>query len=162
MIVLDADGRVTIFEPTNYAKMIHAALEYYDAGDYQRSTETWQQLTRINPNLDVAHTGIGRALFYDGHYEEAMQSFRHGQNRSGYSQAFTKYRQNWVNEHFGLVAWIIIVIALAIYLISKFRLWQRLKQAVGGALVDRWEKPQLPLCTLVFPSTTLNLLKQFS
>lgn len=158
VIVLDADGRVTIFEPTNYAKMIHAALEYYDAGDYQRSTETWQQLTRINPNLDVAHTGIGRALFYDGHYEEAMQSFRHGQNRSGYSQAFTKYRQNWVNEHFGLVAWIIIVIALAIYLISKFRLWQRLKQAVGGALVDRWGETA---ATVVYLGVPINNTQSF-
>ncbi|HKM18107.1 MAG: hypothetical protein GX228_03130 [Firmicutes bacterium] len=138
ILVLDADGRLTIFEPTDYVRLIHNALERYDVGDYRRSTEIWQELTRINPNLDVAHTGIGRALFYDGYYEEAMESFRHGQNRSGYSQAFTKYRQYWVNDHFRWVAWSIVLIVVGAYLISRYRLWARLKAAVGRRIVASW------------------------
>ncbi len=138
ILVLDADGRLTLFEPTNYARLIHSALEYYDGGHYKRSTEIWQELTRINPNLDLAHTGIGRALFYDGHYEEAMTSFRHGQNRSGYSQAYAKYRQYWVNDHFRWVAWSIILFFLIVYLIAKYHVLGRLKRAIGRRIVKSW------------------------
>ncbi len=161
LIVLDADGRVTIFEPTGYAQLVHSALYHYDRGDYQRSTDTWEQLTRINPNLDVAHSGIGRALFYDGHYEEAMESYRHGQNRAGYSQAYDKYRQNWVNDHFGLVAWIIIIFAAAIYLISRYQIWVRFKKAVGERLVDRLGETDAVVEYLGVPIRNTHSFKAF-
>ncbi|HOB08035.1 MAG TPA: YIP1 family protein [Limnochordia bacterium] len=140
ILVLDADGRLTIFEPTGYARMIHDALMYYDRGDFERSTEVWQELTRINPNLDLAHSGIGRALFYDGHYYEAMESFRHGQNRSGYSMAYAKYRQYWVNDNFQWIAWSIIGLILIIYLSVRYHIWSRIKKAIGGRIVASWSE----------------------
>lgn len=138
ILVLDADGRLTVFEPTVYARLIHEALMNYDRGNFTRSTEIWQELTRINPNLDLAHTGIGRALFYDGYYAEAMEAYRHGQNRSGYSSAFAKYRQQWVNENFQWIAWSAIAVILVIYLIAKHQLYYRLKKAIGRKIVESW------------------------
>lgn len=140
IIILDADGRITVFEPTEYAQLIHAALDYYNVGKYEQSTAIWQKLTRINPNLDVAHTGIGRALFYDQEYEKAMESYKHGQNRFGFSQAFTKYRQEYVNDNFAYIAWSVIGIALLIYLIIRYRLWIRLKQSIGSRIKNRWSE----------------------
>ncbi len=161
IIVLDADGRITIFGPTEYAKLIHAALAYYDGGDYLRSTEIWDQLTIINPNLDVAHSGIGRALFYDGFYEEAMESFRHGQNRSGYSQAFTKFRQNWVGDNFGLVAAIIIIVTLLIVANLRYGLLERFKKSLGKKFVNRWAEPAATTVYMGVPIEDTHSIKAF-
>lgn len=161
IIVLDADRRITIFEPTEYAQLIHAALDYYHDGRYDQSTAIWQQLTTVNPNLDVAHTGIGRALFYDENYEQSMEYFKYGQNRSGYSMAFAKYRQNLINENFAKVAWGIIIVIVFIYLVLKYRLWTRLKQAVGRRALKAWSETAATTMYLGIPIRRQNTFKAF-
>lgn len=161
IIVLDADGRITIFEPTEYAQLIHAALDYYNDGNYEQSTAIWQKLTRINPNLDVAHSGIGRALFYDQEYEKAMESYKHGQNRSGYSQAFTKYRQEYANDNFAYIAWSIIAIILLLYFITKYKLWVRFKKAIGSRVKNSWGETAATAVYLGVPIKNQKTFKAF-
>lgn len=132
LMVLDADGRITIFEPTEYAKLFHKAYDLYNKGYYDESAATWLELTKVNPNLDIAHSGIGRALFYDQEYEKAMVSFKNGQDRSGYSLAFTKYRQKWVTNNFAYIAWCVILCAILLAVVSKYGLVNRSKKFISG------------------------------
>ncbi|HOB09989.1 MAG TPA: gluconolactonase, partial [Limnochordia bacterium] len=53
MVVLDASNNsITVFAPTEYAVMIHAALDHYERGRYDQAAEMWQQVIRLNANYE--------------------------------------------------------------------------------------------------------------
>ena len=41
--------------------MIHLAMALYRAGRYSESAAVWGQVLAVNPNYDLAYTGIGRS-----------------------------------------------------------------------------------------------------
>lgn len=105
MLVLDAGQRaVILFEPTEYALLILAALDSYQRGRYDETEALWRQVLERNANFDLAYTGIGRALLRRGEYAEAMRYFRLGNNRRDYSEAFSLYRRGVVYENVGRFA----------------------------------------------------------
>lgn len=136
--VLDAAGRVTVFKPTEYALLIHSAIDYYNKGNYEQSTIQWEKIARLNPNYDLAYSGIGRALFYEGRYAESMAAYRLGQDRSGYSLAFDRYRQQVIGENFNYIATSIVVLIILLVIISRYQLYSKLKTAIGQRIVDRF------------------------
>ena len=91
ILVLDRRlNHVVVFEPTEYALCIHAALQLYHAGRYDESTEMWEKVLDLNANYDQAYSGIGRSQLMKAQYSEAMHSFRLGNDRKGYSDAFRR------------------------------------------------------------------------
>lgn len=105
MMILDAlQGAIIIFEPTDYALLIWAALDAYHRGHYAETEALWRKVLQLNANYDLAYTGIGRSLLRRGEYAEAMYHFRLGNNRRDYSEAFELYRRSVIYENFGLAA----------------------------------------------------------
>src|SRR5690554_2533835 len=90
-----------------------------------------------------------------------MEYFKYGQSRSGYSMAFAKYRQNLINENFAKVAWGIIIVIVFIYLVLKYRLWTRLKQAVGRRALKAWSETAATTMYLGIPIRRQNTFKAF-
>lgn len=106
--VLDmAKGTITIFEPTQYGKLINqAAAANYD-GKYEEAAEIWNEVIKLNCNYEQAYTGIGISQLRSGNYEEAMKNFKLGSNRYYYSKAFKEFRQDWLEKNF---VWIVITL----------------------------------------------------
>ena len=53
--VLDRrDGKITVFEPTEYAMLIHQALHLYSIGQYDLSAQAWRMVLARNANCDLA------------------------------------------------------------------------------------------------------------
>lgn len=122
MLVLDAQrGGIVVFEPTDYALLIWAALDAYERGDYHLAERIWGQLLVLNSNFDVAYTGIGRALLRRGEYAQAMENFRLGNNRAEYSEAFELYRKELVYAHFPQAFASGAVLLAAFFLFRRFR-----------------------------------------
>lgn len=117
ILVLDADlGQITVYKPTEYQEMIFAAVNNYHSGEYELSTTYWREVLRLNSNYDLAYIGLGEAYLLQNEYEQAMDNFRLGQDREGYSEAFALHRMEVVAENFGkivggLVALIIIILS---------------------------------------------------
>lgn len=125
VLVLDSrDDTIQIFEPTEYATLIHDAIREYHLGLYNESYEKWLKVLRMNTNNTTAYTFVGRNLFRQEKLEDALLSFRAGQNRGGYSRVLTEYRREIVAENFNLIIYIIFTMILSIIVISKFRLLQ--------------------------------------
>ncbi len=104
LLVLDAlAGSLTVFTPTEYGTLIFDAMDQFQAGDYARSGETWEQVLELNGNYDLAYIGIGRALMRQGQYGEAMEYFRLKWDDENYSRAFKQYRKEWVEDHIFLI-----------------------------------------------------------
>ncbi len=127
ILVLDSLlKRVTVFEPTEYARLIHLAMALYRAGRYSESAAVWGQVLAVNPNYDLAYTGIGRSLLMQGRAREAMDYFGLGQDRRNYSRAWADYRRDIVYQRLPMVMTVLVVAVAALYLASRAGLMARL------------------------------------
>lgn len=134
VLVLDAQTRlITVFEPTHYACLIHQALRLYERGKYDESAAVWKRVLQKNANYDLAYSGIGRAQFRQGDYRAAMESFRLGKDRQGYSKAFVMYRRELIGERFGILVSLVILVFIGI------SIWNRLKPCSRFQELRRYE-----------------------
>ncbi len=94
VLVLDADkGTVTVFEKTDYGALVEEAVLLYNDGLYEEARVLWEEIARRNINCELAYIGIGKALYEQGEYKEAMHYFKLGYDREGYSKAYEEYRK---------------------------------------------------------------------
>ena len=117
LLVLDYQAAaITVMTPTNYGNLIYEASAQYDAGEYDRSAQTWHEVLKQNGNYDLAYIGIGRAELQRGNYEEACEYFKMARDVENYSEAFRYYRSDLVEKNigwiFGLVALVLVVPAV--------------------------------------------------
>ncbi len=125
MAVADKNtGLVTVFTRTEYARLINSALGEYSAGNYAEAEQLWKQVMDKSSNFDMAYTGMGKAAYRDGRYEEAMRYFEMGNNREWYSKAYEEHRSGIIADWFGPVVIGILVLAGAGWLWGMVR-WHR-------------------------------------
>lgn len=105
---------VTVFEPTEYGKLLMNAIELTNSGKYEDALPLWQQLIKLDRNCKYAYSGIALAENKLGNYKEAMQYAKEGYDRETYALAFKEVRNDWIESHFALVAIIAIVVIGAI------------------------------------------------
>lgn len=114
LLVLDAlDCSITFFTPTEFGELIYSAIEDFDAGDYEKSGESWKKVMALDGNYDLAYIGIGRSLLRQKQYREAMDYFELKYDEDNYSRAYKQYRKEWVEEHIV----VIVIVILAAFLI---------------------------------------------
>lgn len=120
IIVADqADGIVHVFKPTAYAKLIMLGNSQYEAGDYEAEAETWRQLLKIYPGSELGNVGMGRALYSQGKYKEALECFKRAQNRSYYSKALKYYIRELGIEYAPYLVGGLVLVVLIIFVIRK-------------------------------------------
>lgn len=105
-------GSVQVLRPTEFANMVHEAFTLFQEGKYAESKEPWTEVLRMNSLFTYASTGLGEALYREGNYPEAMEAFRNGGYRQGYSDAYWEQRSNWL--HTSLAGIMIAVVALIV------------------------------------------------
>lgn len=127
ILVLDSSmKRITVFEPTAYAGLIHSAVATYKSGRYSEAADFWRLVLERNSNYDLAYSGIGRSLLMQGDFGEAMHYFRLGQDRANYSKAWSEYRRDMVYDRFPVIVTALIALIAAIYLAKRVRLLARM------------------------------------
>ncbi len=108
LLVLDSlENSITLFEPTEYGRLIYEALERYQGGEYAQSAEIWNEVLKQNGNFELAYIGVGRALLREEKFEQAMQYFKLANDEDNYSKAFQEYRKAWVERN---ISWIFAVL----------------------------------------------------
>lgn len=81
-----------VFIPTQFADLVHYAINLYQDGRYIESLEPWQEVLKMNALFDLANKGIADAYFAQMDYEEAMNYYRVARDQQGYSNAFWEVR----------------------------------------------------------------------
>lgn len=118
LMVLDSSTcSLTVFIPTEFGSLVYRAIEEFQNGKYTESGNTWREVMELNGNYDLAYIGIGRALFQEGKYKEAMEYFKLKYDEENYSRAFKQYRKEWVEDNIGLIiaaAFIVVCLPLII------------------------------------------------
>lgn len=124
LLVLDSkNAGITIFETTNYGKLINNALDEYKKGNYDSSSDYWRQVLALNGNYDQAYIGIGRSLLRQGEYKQAMHYFKVKNDEKNYAKAFKLYRKEWMEKNIG---WIFGIIIAAIVISSSVKIARRI------------------------------------
>jgi hypothetical protein len=161
LIVLDnATNSITVFSPTRYADLIHAAMQLYGSGRYDDSARAWAEVGRLSVNYAMAYTGMGAAAFMKGDYETAMRYFYLGNNRDDYSKAFAEYRKEIVSKYFGRVmGGLILLIVVILVVVRLIR-----GRAPASVQLDETETPDpLAECWTIGPKPRIgkhNLVSQ--
>lgn len=117
ILVLDSGlNNITVFEMTDYCKMLTEAVTLHYRGRYDESLIKWQEIIKYNVNLDIVHVGLGKAYFEQDDYRMAMKHFLLGNDRESYSKAYKLYRKEVLDRYFGLL---IIVIIVLVYILKR-------------------------------------------
>ncbi len=121
--VLDEQkANITVFKLTDYGKTIREASMLYGKGLFTESKALWEKVLRLNANCEIAYSGIGKALYEEKQYKEAMTYFKKGYDRPGYNKAFKEYRMRILQT---ALPW--LGSALVVLIVSLF-VYKRVKQ----------------------------------
>ena len=81
---------------------------------WEASVQIWEQILRLNINMDFAYLSVGRSYLTEAKYAEAMAYFKLGNSRDLYSKAFAYYPKEVVEQNFGVFALAVVLIVLAV------------------------------------------------
>jgi len=128
-IAVDSDGliyvldrtlnNIQVFEPTAYIKYIHEAIRMYHEGNYEKAKEIWKKVLEINGNYTLGHKGIAKSLIKEKKWKEAMEEYLIADDKTGYSEAFSKYRHQLFRENFGLVVLGAAILVFVLYFLLR-------------------------------------------
>ena len=125
---LNTQDYLQVFEPSEFADLVHTSIYYYQEGLYSESRVPWEQVLQRNNMFDLAHNGIGNAYLRESNYEEAMYHFRLAGNTSGYSDAFWEIRNLWIMTYGTYIFIGILAFALVLYIGRKTALFSHLSE----------------------------------
>ncbi len=118
LLVFDAQSMcMTIYTRTEYGDVLIRALQNEIDRKHDLAVDDYKDILKRNSNFDAAYIGIGKALYRQGKYEEAMKMFASAYETENYSKALKELRQNWADKYFILIP---IVIVAFLFIITKF------------------------------------------
>ena len=118
ILILDkTNDNIITFRRTEYGDLLLTALEHDNNRQYDATIEDWTEILKRNNNFDAAYIQIGKALYRQGEYEEAMEYYKSAYETANYSEAYKEVRKEWANKFFWMIP---IVIVVACLLVAKF------------------------------------------
>lgn len=133
--VLDEQlNSIQVLRPTEFTDKVHEAFTLFQQGKYTESKEPWTEVLRMNSMFTYASIGLGEAQYREEDYADAMESFRNGGYRQGYSDAWWEQRSNWLHASMSTILIALVVLLVVWNLLKVFdRKWGVLKpvRAVG-------------------------------
>ncbi len=121
LYVLDSDkAQIQVYETTEFVNYLHEALQLFSKGRYTESKEPLSKVLEMNNLFDYANMAMGKALYKEGNYREALKYARLSRDLDGYSDAYWEIRNAWLKHHLTAVALIMIGILIAVKLVGFF------------------------------------------
>ena len=116
--------QLTVYHPTEYCDTIMEALHNQNIHNYTATIDNWQEILTSNNNFDLAYIGIGKALYSQGRFEEAMEMLSGAYETDYYAKAFAEIRKDVIGSWLLLI---VIGLILLVVLIVKFLGWAKKK-----------------------------------
>ena len=121
ILILDkAADNITVFRRTEYGDLLIEAVRNTNERNYDKSMEYWLEIRQRNNNFDSAYIGIGKALYREAKYTEAMESYKSAYDTENYSEAFKEIRKNWIAKNILWIPVIAIVVVALLVIFNKY------------------------------------------
>ncbi|MEG0570211.1 MAG: hypothetical protein RR497_01030 [Oscillospiraceae bacterium] len=129
-----ATSSISLYEKTEFAKLLDQAAYCEDNGEYTKAAEYWEKVLDANANYDLAYNGLGKKAYSDKDYKAAMFYYKNSNNRDGYSKAYKQYRNQVSAKYIIPIAVIVIVIAtLVAAIFAVFKYMRKRREKRGGS-----------------------------
>ncbi len=121
ILVLDADlGGIHVLQPTVFGQGVRTAITLYNDGRYEDAAEYWERILSQDAYYALANIGMGKVHERTGNFALAMQYYRAGSDRDGYSSAFLAQREAFTRDNFllilvGVIIMLSLVVAYTVY-----------------------------------------------
>jgi DNA-binding beta-propeller fold protein YncE len=114
--VLDKEQAAVVrYVPTIFGRKVLAAVSYYVQGLYVDGEQLWLEIWKDNSSYLLAHSALAYASFKQGRYDEALESFRLGEDKRGYSEAFWYIRNEWLQKNLTTILLFLLAAVLVYY-----------------------------------------------
>ena len=118
---------ITVFEETVFGSIVHQATKLYNDGYYEEALDPWFEVLKRDGNYRRAYIGIASAMINNGNYDEAMKYAKLADSQWQYNRAFEGWRTEFINNYFGIISLVLIIIATMVLVIVR-----HIKKAKGG------------------------------
>ncbi len=119
--VLDSDkAQIQVYEPTEFTDYLHEALYLFSKGRYTESKEPLTEVLEMNNLFDYANMAMGRALYKEGNYEEALRYSKLAKDFDGYSDSFWEIRNDWLKRNLATAIILLVVLFILNKLVKYF------------------------------------------
>lgn len=111
LLILDRGTKtIVVYTLTEFGSYVNQAIHYHNEGMFTEAAGVWEEVITINSNYEIAYNGIGKLLLRQGEFRQAMDYFELGHDDYYYSKAYKEYRNQILEENFGLILSGIIVL----------------------------------------------------
>lgn len=141
LLVADKEGyAVTVYEMTDYGRLIMEAQSLYLQGDYKEAKPLWEEVLSLNRSCQLAYRGLAMAYYSEGDYEKTLEAAEIALDYSVYDMAWQEIVSGFIADNF---AWIIIIAVVLIAAIVCLVIYLRKKD------IKLIKNPKLKLCLRV-------------
>ncbi len=110
---------VVVLKATEFGRKILEANRLYIDGKYEEALKPWQDVLKMCGNYELAYVGIGKTLYKQEKFKEAMEYFELGNNREGYSKALKEYRNMVLRDNFSLLMTLLLLFVILVNVLAK-------------------------------------------
>jgi sugar lactone lactonase YvrE/uncharacterized membrane protein YbhN (UPF0104 family) len=120
LYVADKDRNViNRYRITPFAAKVYEGVAQYKEGLYVQSEGIWKDILKMNSFFILSYKALAEAYFKQSLNSQALESFKMAEDRSGYSDAFWKIRNDWLQQNINIVVYIVIAISILGYVVRR-------------------------------------------
>ncbi|NMO94620.1 nuclease PIN [Paenibacillus lemnae] len=119
------------FRLSEFGALVYHANGLTMAGKYEESEQYWSEVLKLNAFYTPALSGLAKAAYKKGDYNQAAVYYRQAGNEIGYSESFWQIRLQWMQKNFAVFATGLLVLIFGSMVVR--RLWSRLLSKRSGS-----------------------------
>ncbi len=140
LLVLDAGaGCLHVFTPTSFGANVRKAILLYNDGQYEEAMEPWEDILAEDANYELANVGMGKIYEQTGEYDKAMEYYRRGNYRTGYSDTFKEERADFIRGAFPVLLALIVLLVLGMVIYTRYQ--EKHRKSDYEVTFSKWRYP---------------------
>lgn len=113
---------------TPFGTKVYEGADLYKQGLYVQSEDIWKEILKMNSYFILSYKSLAESYFKQNQNGKALESFRMAEDKEGYSDAFWKIRNDWLQQNINFVVYTVFAIIVAGYVIRTLHRRYRVLQ----------------------------------